>query len=374
MRAHGSSVNVGASAADRPAHRYRPWRRLSGILVVGLVGLGIAGEVWSQGTRGPGSQATPPLLRGSWPAPVKRGIRPPEAYDLSVRGFATVRCRIDKSRLTDCEAESESPVGMGFGSLGARSLERERLDKWEMIGLADGDIVLLPLTMAPRVESNRPPVSGAFWRQAPTFEQVDAAWPVTAGDRATGSAALRCTVGVDGLLEACAVAGEVPARSAFGEAALTLASSFSVEVAADGQSPDPAYDVLVSFRFHNPSSPAGQTRQIDKPDWIDSPGQQEIMAAFPAEAKAASVKEGVGVVICQVAERGQLVGCAASQEAPEGLGFGRSAVALAKGMRLAPWTKDGRPVVGGRIKFSIRFSPTPASAPPKSKSLDGAGG
>lgn len=314
---------------------------------------------------------TPRLLRGTSPGPPPKGIHPPEAYDLSIWGHATVRCRVEKTRLTACEAESESPVGMGFGAAGARSLEHQRLNRWGMDGRTDGEIVYLPLDMRPKLISSRPPVAWADWRQAPTFEQVEAAWPAAAGDLAAGSAALRCTVDGDGALRACAVAGEVPRRSAFGEAALTLAPAFRVNIDANDGTPVPAYDVVVSFKFHNPVLPAGRSRQIDKPDWVGSPTKQQIMAAFPPEATAAGVKVGVGVVVCRVATQGALIDCAASQEAPAGLGFGRAAVAVAASMRMVPWTKEGRPVVGGQIKVAVRFPPTPKFPPKKSKTPDG---
>lgn len=347
-----------------------PADRLFATLMISLLATGIAGDVWSQG-RGPGSQTTPRLMRGSAPARVKKVVRPPEAYDLSIRGEAMVRCRIDKTRLTGCEAESETPAGMGFGAAGARSLERQRLNRWVMDGHADGDIVYLPVEIGPGIVSARPPVDTADWRQAPTFEQVEAAWPAVAGDLATGAAALRCTVDAEGALGACAIAGEVPAHSAFGEAALTLAPLFRVDPTPDGRAPNPAYDVLVSFRFHNPSTPAGRMRQIDKPDWIDSPSRPQIMEAFPAEAKAAGVTVGVGVVVCQVSMRGTLVDCEATQEAPERLGFGQAALAVAGSMRLALWTPQGRPVRGGKIRFAVRFPPTPMYPPRKSKTTDG---
>jgi protein TonB len=64
---------------------------------------------------------------------------------------------------------------------------------------------------------------------------------------------------------------------------------------------------------------------------------------------------------------GSLSDCTVASEAPAGLGFGAAALQVAAIMKMNPWTKQGAPVDGGRIRLPIHLvlPPTaPAAAEP----------
>lgn len=330
-------------------------------VMVSLAGAGAAGHVWSQDTGGQRGMASSYLKEGSLADLERRRFYPGEAFDRSVSGRALIRCKIARSRLTACEAETEKPAGMGFGPALARSVEGARLNKSELAGRAEGDIVRVYRTMESIKASERPSISRAVWREAPTFDQIDAAGLAATGE--PGSAALRCTVVSDGSLKDCIVAGQVPRNSRFGAVAMTLVPAFRAALRPDEMEEMSPRDVLISFQFRDPSAPEGRSRRIERPDWIDAPNQDQIMESFPREAREAGIAEGVGLVTCQVGNLGALFDCAASEEKPQGLGFGRSAVAVANKMRLSLWTSEGRPVLGGEVMFAVRFSPTAESEP-----------
>jgi hypothetical protein len=50
------------------------------------------------------------------------------------------------------------------------------------------------------------------------------------------------------------------------------------------------------------------------------------------------------------------------RKAPPGLGFGETALAIARIMRMNPWTKQGIPVDGARVDVPIRLNLDAAEA------------
>jgi hypothetical protein len=65
------------------------------------------------------------------------------------------------------------------------------------------------------------------------------------------------------------------------------------------------------------------------------------------------------VLGCTVEQGGSLGACAVADETPPGQGYGAGALALASKFRLEPWSVDGAPVVGAKIKLPIRYELTP---------------
>nr|MEA2799222.1 hypothetical protein [Phenylobacterium sp.] len=47
------------------------------------------------------------------------------------------------------------------------------------------------------------------------------------------------------------------------------------------------------------------------------------------------------------------------QEEPAGQGFGEGALALASKFRVGPWSLDGEPTVGAKLRVPIRYELTP---------------
>lgn len=149
----------------------------------------------------------------------------------------------------------------------------------------------------------------------------------------------------------------------FGDAALSLADRFRMRMTDKERTKYAKSDVMISFRFINPSTPAGRGRKVSKPTWITRIDPEKIVALYPTDAADKGVQSGVGVASCLVAADGALTDCKVASETPEGLGFGASAVAAAGIMRMNPWTSEGRPVQGARIRLPINFSLAETAAP-----------
>lgn len=94
---------------------------------------------------------------------------------------------------------------------------------------------------------------------------------------------------------------------------------------------------------------------VTQPDWKVRPNSADLTWAYPAEAAKAG-REGMAAIDCRVSVEGRLENCTVKREAPQGMGFGRAALDLSADFRLAPATRDGRPIGGGRVTIPIRFS------------------
>ncbi len=70
------------------------------------------------------------------------------------------------------------------------------------------------------------------------------------------------------------------------------------------------------------------------------------------------------VLDCTVAAGGALSGCTVDREEPAGLGYGQGALAVATKFRVSPWSQDGQPTVGAKLRVPIRYELTPAAAKP----------
>ncbi len=72
-------------------------------------------------------------------------------------------------------------------------------------------------------------------------------------------------------------------------------------------------------------------------------------------------------IVCTVRHDGGLTACEVVSEQPAGLGFGDAALIVAGVMEMNPWTAQGTPVDGARIKLPVRLelpADTPAAATP----------
>lgn len=302
-------------------------------------------------------------LDAAWPASAKaRGIS----------GKATLICEVNLTGgLEKCRADSETPAGEGFGAAA---------------------LMLVPsFLMTPRVENGKPvrgqvriPIAftnqGAgggdtgrkvtlmtnpSWKTAPSFEEMAQAWPTRAADVQTAHVSMRCRLTDAGVLRNCEILTENPRAEGFGAAARKLSARFSLDMALLPSTKQDQY-VNLALRFTHPDSAQAMTRAISRPRWVRGPDPKKVLEIFPDAAVKAGVTSGTGVADCMVQADGSLADCKVSREEPAGLGFGEAAVVVAQVMQMAPWTEDGGPVDGARIKLPVKFKKAPdepATAP-----------
>ena len=345
-------------------------RVLLGLCLAGI----LVGAAWAQSgvvIRQPPAEIRPPSNITSASKPGRDGpgagrlpsFYPREAADRTVTGRVEIVCGLTpRDRLTDCEVVSEAPVGMGFGAAALKKLNvgwRMKPRRVDATPEADGR-VRFTVRFSPERTSERPLLQRPVWSAAPSFDDMRAAWPAGVGDIPSGAAALRCGATPEGRLRNCRVIGVFPKGSSFAAAALGMADKFRISASPDGSTGDET-DIVVSLTFLNPQTAVGQSRRIRNPDWIDLSGTDRAYAPFPKAAEEAGVKVGVGVVDCMVAPDGRLTDCVVAREDPVGLGFGASALAWTPGLRVNPWTPEGRPAYGVRIRAPILFDSSPST-------------
>jgi hypothetical protein len=198
----------------------------------------------------------------------------------------------------------------------------------------------------------------AVWVEAPTVSDLAAAYPAKAkAANLGGRVMLTCEIGHDQHPRDCATLKETPELYGFAPAALKLAEKLKVDTASmNGQ------NIFIPVTF-DPAVLTG-TATVTKPAWLAAPSLQDFQATFP---KSQNGVNDVRVVLgCTVQADGGLGGCAVAQETPAGQGYGDGALALASKFRMSPWSMDGAPTVGAKIKLPIHYILTPVK-PPQSK-------
>jgi TonB family protein len=194
------------------------------------------------------------------------------------------------------------------------------------------------------------------WAEAPTAADVAAAWPAKARAAGTaGMANLSCTIGHDGRPRDCAVLGEEPSGQGFGFAARKLAEKLRV---AQGGSTGAEVRIPVTF---DPALLAARPLTITRPAWTELPAPADFQASFPQTANG--VNEVRVALVCQAGAGGVLSACDIVREEPAGLGYGQGALALAPKFRVGPWSQDGLPTIGAKVRVPIRYQLTQVQPP-----------
>jgi len=192
---------------------------------------------------------------------------------------------------------------------------------------------------------------GPGWVEAPTVADIVAAYPAKArAANLGGSVMLTCAIARNLHPKDCAAVTEKPGLYGFAPAALKLAEKLKL-----GSSAIVGQNIFIPVTF-DPAVLSGNAT-VTKPAWVETPGLADYQATFP---KTPNGVNDVRVVLgCTVGASGFLSACAVAQETPEGQGYGNGALALAEKFRLSPWSTDGQPTIGAKIRLPIHYVLTP---------------
>lgn len=196
------------------------------------------------------------------------------------------------------------------------------------------------------------------WVEAPSVSDVAAAYPAKAKAAGVGGAVnLSCEIGHDGRPRDCAAIGEQPSGYGFGFAARKLAGKLRV-----GETGMAGKEVRVPVSF-DLAMAKGEPPTVLRPAWTALPAAADFQASFPKTANG--VNEVRVAMVCSVGEGGALAGCVVDREEPAGQGYGQGALALAPKFRVGPWSQDGLPTAGAKVRVPIRYQLTQVAPPPK---------
>lgn len=305
-------------------------------------------------------------------------VWPRAALEKGVGGKATISCKVSlQGALYDCTVVSETPPGLGFGGA-AIALTPQLLMNPPTHGgkPVAGGSVRIPINFE---SPGRPQliagggsvISNVPWIEAPTYAQVVAAYPAKARDaKVGGHAVLDCHFDGQGRMAGCDVISEEPKGYGFGKSSKALAADFLGPRTDGGGVSLKGVSTQIPFTFAlemlTDTAPV-----IGKPKWVRLPDGSTVAAGFPAAAMAANVSVGRVTLLCNVGLAGRLGDCRVDRQDPDGLGFDKAAMALAKDFQVSVWTPEGLPTVGGLVRVPIRYQMGSSDPPPASPTPSG---
>lgn len=296
-------------------------------------------------------------------------VFPTQALQQGRSGTAVIKCTLTvESVLSGCQVVSETPRNQGFGEAALTLAPDLNIRPAVKAGRAvNTDINLTAHFIAPA-----PPVgsyiagvdtrylqkylTNPVWENTPTFSQVVAAYPARARSaNKSGRVSLDCTLGADGFFSSCLVMNEEPVGYGFGAAAAELAKSFKTSpTLPEGRSVLGGV-VKVPFAFTTRMlSPNAGT--LSEPVLTAVPSNRDLVAAFPRAARSAGIGQTRAALDCVVGQTGALSNCRAVVEAPAGYNVAVGAMQLAPKYRVAPWSPEGLPVAGSRVRVPISYN------------------
>ena len=324
-----------------------------------------AGAAWAEGDEKPD-------VRANWlQRPSERDIMavwPREAWAKGVGGRVTLKCRVSlRGTLTDCTVAAEEPEGSGFGEAALALVPQFLLKP----GLRDGKPVESDIGIPIRFATPDLPtgtyipgagtvggktsLSNIVWLEAPAYDEVVAAYPRKAREkRQDGRVALNCQFKADGRLGYCQTIQEEPSGYGLAAAAKTLTPRFLGPDQLPNGDSTKGMVAQIAFVFDSDMLDADK-RVVGKPSWAKLPTGAEVVAGYPVAAAKAGVRGARVVVGCTVAAQGRLGTCAVESEDPTGYGFGVSALTLAGSFQVKPWSDEGLPMIGAKLRVPIRF-------------------
>jgi TonB family protein len=359
----------------------------------GAAGLGLAGKFAMKRPRGgkfyillnfraPGFTAPDWLKRPR--AEDLMAVWPTAAMKAGKGGRAVIDCMVNvQGGLFDCKVVAEAPEGANFGGAAIALTPQLLMRPASLNGKPVVSTVRIPINFEWPNESQTGTrtAGGAIddsdmktvvdparsWAAAPAYSDVVAAYPEKAKAASiTGKATLSCGFNAQGGLKACEVIAEEPQGQGFGRAAKDLTALFRADPGQAKQSDLSGLLVQLPVTFAAQML-SSEKPVIGKPRWVQLPSAEEVGDAYPDAARKASIWTGRAALACLVQSDGK-VACSLDSEAPAGYGFGEAAMRIAPHFRLATWTTEGLPVVGGKVRIPIRFEapeqePKPPAAP-----------
>lgn len=293
-------------------------------------------------------------------------VWPPKA-DKS--GSASISCVVTvKGALRDCSVVTESPVGMGYGASALLLAPSFLMRPATAQGAPVESSVTIPINfVCPEgcifsMYGLRRVRRSSNWAEAPSIDDVIAAYPRKAAAENVGADfAISCAVIDKGRLNRCRIISRNPPNKGFERSVTALADKFR---GPDGIKPGSGNDpVATRLRFTFDPAILNGDREVEPATWVDQPSDQTIGEAFPAIARQHGIAGGRAVIRCAVRPAGVLADCMVREETPAAEGFGEAARTLVEKGRVATWTEDGRPVIGGFVSYAVEFKPGPPPAP-----------
>lgn len=225
-------------------------------------------------------------------------------------------------------------------------------------------VFFIAFAWAPALAGEPSVLTDLAWTDAPTFDEVAAAYPASARAKGqSGEAILNCTLNAQGRLSVCSTISQTPGGE-FAKAARSLTGRFQgPTVRADGRGVA-GVRAQIAFRF---TPDLLEARTVSRPEWTAMPPAQAFQAAFPEAASKAGVLKARAAMSCTVLAGGLLGDCAAAGEDPAGYGFAAATLPLAPAFRVRAWGSDGRPVIGGKVRVPIRYELQQAPVAPSAK-------
>jgi TonB family protein len=194
--------------------------------------------------------ASPALAQTAWiAAPTAADMAaayPEKARAEGIGGGVELMCTAARSgAMTDCAVLGETPRGYGFGAAA-----RHLAGKLRAAGVVKDTEVRVPITFAAEMAGGHTArVRTPKWTALPSVGDMQAAVPKTEGGPNDVRVTLVCTVEAGGVLNGCAVDREEPAGQGFGQAILTLAPRFRVDLMSAEGMPTVGAKVRVPVRF-----------------------------------------------------------------------------------------------------------------------------
>ncbi|MDB5439936.1 MAG: hypothetical protein JWM33_2363 [Caulobacteraceae bacterium] len=296
------------------------------------------------------------FVQAKWAVPPDdvglKATRPIEAARKQIGGDVLLHCHIDAQGLVkQCWVGKESPTGYGFGQAALSYSRTFRFKPFTVDGKPYASTVSVPVRYDPEGEpafadTMSAMVAHPHWRQVPSPQQVQAAWPAGRKE-ASFLINLRCQVQPDGHLTKCNPIPTPPTIGAFLTAARNLAAQFQT-APLPNPLPDPKRLTLIDLPIL--LVPPGATGEpLTQLDWSASPAPQDYIGAI--KGLTLTDPKPLAIFNCLIGPAGELTDCQPVAQSDDGLAA--ALVPLTAKFQAELWSNAGRPTAGERVNLPI---------------------